>query len=247
MISTTLHYYRFHKESAVEAIPPSVIPYYDLTIVLEGKLEYRVNNRRVTVAENGFVLMPPGSKRERFRSEEKTMYVSFNFRTDESLNVPLTGENAAGKDIRMMIYACNEIDRAHGGYAQDAFEDMLSAILNAIRAKVTRSGYSALTDRILAYIRENYRKPLLLVKIAKEMSYSVAHCDQVFKKDVGVSIVRYLIDYRIARVKEFLIENVLSLKEIAERTGFGECNYLSRQFKQRTGVSPLRFRKEFNR
>ena len=76
------------------------------------------------------------------------------------------------------------------------------------------------------------------------MAYSVAHCDQVFKKDVGTSIVRYLIDYRIAKVKEYLIENIMSLKMIAERTGFGECNYLSRQFRRRTGISPLRFRKE---
>ena len=214
---------------------------------MEGSLEYRINNRRVTVRENGIILMPPGTKRERFCTEGKTVYVSYNFRTEESLAIPLTAEDAVGREIRMMAYAANEIDRTHGEYAARAAEDMTSAILNAIRARVTRSGYSALTDRILAYIRENYRKPLLLGAIAGEMAYSVAYCDQVFKKDVGVSIVRYLIDYRIARVKEYLIENVLSLREIAERTGFGECNYLSRQFRRRTGYTPLRFRKEFNR
>ena len=247
MINLTLHYYRFHKEKRVEPIAPSVIPYYDLTMVLEGRLEYRINNRRVTLGENDLVLMPPGSKRERFGSDAPATYVSFNFRTDESLDVPLAPVNAVGKEIRMMIHACNEIDRDHGGYAQAAFEDMTSAILNAVRAYVTRSENSALTERILSYIRENYRRPLPLKKIAAEMAYSVAYCDQVFKKDVGVSIVRYLIDYRIAKVKEYLIENVISLKEIAERTGFGECNYLSRQFRRRTGMSPLRFRKEFNR
>ena len=246
MIPLTLHYYRYHQEKHVEAIPPSVIPYYDLTIVLEGKLEYRVNNRRVTVAENGFVLMPPGSKRERFRSEEKTMYVSFNFRTDESLNVPLTGENAAGKDIRMMIYAGNEISGDRGAYSHAASEDILSAVLNALRAHVTRKGYCELTENILSYIHENYKRVLPLSRIATAMNYSIVHCDQVFKRDVGVSIVHYLIDYRIAKVKEHLIENVISLKEIAEETGFGECNYLSRQFRQRTGISPLRFRKQFH-
>ena len=50
----------------------------------------------------------------------------------------------------------------------------------------------------------------------------------------------------LAKAKEFLIENIISLKEIAERTGFGECNYLSRQFRRREGISPLRFRKQFN-
>lgn len=246
MPTVRVHYYRYHKERHVEAIPASVIPYYDLTIVLEGKLEYRVNNRRVEVGENDVILMPPGSKRERFRTEGAVTYVSFNFRTDDPLPIPLLVENGASKEVRMMVYACNEIERDRTDW-HDSFESMTSAILHAIRAHVTRSENSDLTERILAYIRENYRHPILLHKIAKEMSYSVVYCDQVFKKDMGVSIVRYLIDYRIAKVKEYLIENVFSLAEIAQRTGFAGSNYLSRQFRQRTGISPLRYRKDFNR
>ena len=247
MANAEIHYFRFRKEARAEAIQPSVIPYFDLTLVLEGSLAYRINNRKLTVRAGDAILMPPGSKRERFVGEGKTTYVSFNFRTEEALLLPLLMESAVGKEIRMMLYACDEIDRDHGDYARAAFADLLSAVLNALLSAVTRSRFSPLTERILDYIRENYRRPLTLLGIASEMAYSVQHCDQVFKKDVGVSIVRYLIDFRVARVKEFLIENVMSLKEIAERTGFGESNYLSRQFRQRTGYTPLRFRREFSR
>ena len=241
-----MHYYRFHAEKVVEPISPTVIPYYDLTMVLEGRMEYRVNNRRVLLEEGSVILMPPGTKRERVRTEGKTSYVSFNFRTEEPIDLPLVIDGAVGKEIRMMVYACNEIDLDHGDYAREALADLTSAILNSLYSYVTRSQNSTLTERILAYIREHYKEPLLLRKIAAEMAYSVAYCDQVFRKDVGVSIVHYLIDYRVAKVKEFLIENILPLQEIADRTGFGECNYLSRQFRKRTGISPLRFRKQFN-
>ena len=247
MAKTETHYFRLRKDARAEAIQPSVIPYYDLTMVLEGTLEYRINNKRITLGEGDAILMPPGSKRERCLGEGKTTYVSFNFRTEEALPLPLVMEGVVGKEIRMMLYACDEIDRDHGDYARAAFADLLSAILNAQLSAVTRSRFSPLTERILEYIRENYRRPMTLRGIAAAMAYSVQHCDQVFKKDVGVSIVRYLIDFRVARVKEHLIENVLSLREIAERTGFGESNYLSRQFRQRTGYTPLRFRKAFNR
>lgn len=246
MANLRLLYYRFHKETQVKAILPSVIPYYDLTMVLEGKLEYKVNGRRITVEENGVILMPPASRRERLRTVGATTYVSFNFLTDMPLEIPLLLEKGVGKEVRMMIYACREIDRDHSDYARASFESMTNAILQSLLAYVSKSGNSALTEKILSYIRENYRKPLSLRKIAEATNYSVVHCDQVFKKDIGVSIIRYLIDYRIAKVKEFLIENVLSLREIARRTGFGESNYLSRQFRQRTGFTPLRFRKEFN-
>ena len=247
MINPTVHYYRFHQEKKVEPILPSVIPYYDLTMVFEGSLEYRINNRLVKVKENDLILLPPSTKRERFRTDGKTTYVSYNFRLEEPLDLPIFLENAVRKEIRMMVYACNEIERDRGDYSRAEFEALLCAVLNTLRAHVTRSKYSDLTENILGYIRENYKRPLPLSEIADAMNYSVAYCDQVFKRDIGASIVRYLIDYRITKAKEFLIENALSLKEIAEQTGFGEYNYLSRQFKQRTGISPLRFRKQFNR
>ena len=246
MINVALNYFRYHSENHVEAIAPSVISYYDLTLVLAGTLEYRINNKKLTVKENAVLLLPPGTKRERERGDEQATYVSFNFLSEEALDLPLLMENAVGNDIRMMIYACNAIDRDHCEHAKNSFLDLVSAIINSLRSLATKNKNSALTERILAYLREHYREPLPLGKIAKEMNYSVAYCDQIFKKDVGVSIIHYLIDYRIQKVKEFLIENVISLQEIAERTGFGESNYLSRQFRQREGTSPLRYRKQFN-
>ena len=100
----TLNYFRYHNEKRVEAIGPSVISYYDLTLVLEGSLEYKLNNKRVTVKENDALLMPPGTKREREHTEGATTYVSFNFTSEERLDdLPLLMENAVGKDVRMMI------------------------------------------------------------------------------------------------------------------------------------------------
>ncbi len=247
MENVTVHYYRYRQERKVEPIVSSVIPYYDLTMVLEGSMEYRINYKKVTLRPNDLILMPPGTRRERFLTSGRVTYVSFNFLTDDPIDLPLTIEGAVGKEIRMMVYACNEINRDHGEYARYAFIDLLSAIINAIHSFVTRSKTGELTRKILTYIQENYYRPLSLLSIAKEMAYSVVYCDQLFRKDVGTSIVRYLIDYRIARAKEFLIENVLSLKEIAEKTGFGESNYFARQFRKRTGLSPMGFRKQFNR
>ena len=231
----------------MEAIPLSVIPYYDLTLVLEGSLDYRINGHAITVEEGSAVLMPPGTKRERIGRPGHTAYASFNFRMDEDPALPLLMEDVVVEEIRMIVHACHVSEHGYNEYAHAALEDMTSSILNILRSYATRRRYSPLTDKILAYIHEKYRQPMTLRRIANAMAYSVAHCDQVFKKDIGISIVHYLIDYRISKVKEYLIENVISLQEIAEQTGFGEGNYLSRQFRKRTGLSPLRFRKQFNR
>ncbi len=240
-------YYRYHDESSVQEIRASHIPYYDLTLVLSGRLLYRINNRALTLREGAFVLMPPGSKRERFALSEQTTYVSFNFTTDDPVPLPLTAENALGREIPFMIHACNEIHRDADGDSAAAFESLTQAVISSLLSSLSKNKNSDVTTAVLSFIRAHYASKLTLRAISGEVGYSPTYCDAVFKKDVGESIVRYLIDYRIEKAKEFLIENVLSLSSIAERTGFSDPNYFSRQFRRRTGVSPAAFRKRFNK
>ena len=89
MTNAEIHYFRFHKDGPVQSIQPSVIPYYDLTLVLEGALEYKINNKAITVSENSLILLPPGTKRERFSSARPATYVSINFVTEEDPDLPL--------------------------------------------------------------------------------------------------------------------------------------------------------------
>lgn len=56
------------------------------------------------------------------------------------------------------------------------------------------------------------------------------------------TIERYILDYRIERVKEFLVYTTYTLSEIAIRLNFSSIAHLSRQFKQFTGLTPSHFK-----
>jgi len=60
------------------------------------------------------------------------------------------------------------------------------------------------------------------------------------------TLERYIIDYRIGRVKEYLIYSNYTLLEIASRLNFNSVSHLSAQFKQNTGLTPSFF-KELNK
>ena len=57
-----------------------------------------------------------------------------------------------------------------------------------------------------------------------------------------VTIEKYVINYRIEKVKEFLVYTSQTLADIAFRLGFTSVAHLSRQFKSVTGVNPSHFR-----
>jgi AraC family transcriptional regulator len=56
------------------------------------------------------------------------------------------------------------------------------------------------------------------------------------------TIEQFLIEYRINKVKEFLVYGTLSLSDIAFSLNFSSVAHLSNQFREQTGLTPSYFR-----
>jgi len=56
------------------------------------------------------------------------------------------------------------------------------------------------------------------------------------------TLERYIIDYRIDRIKQYLVHSDHTLLEIASKLNFNSVSHLSAQFKQNTGLTPSFFR-----
>ena len=73
----------------------------------------------------------------------------------------------------------------------------------------------------------------------RRMSYR--HFRRLFQQCTGVPPGQYLLNLRINRAKR-LLEEPLTIAEVAYRAGFSDPYYFSRLFKQKTGVSPKKWR-----
>ncbi|MEN6371741.1 MAG: AraC family transcriptional regulator [Armatimonadota bacterium] len=78
--------------------------------------------------------------------------------------------------------------------------------------------------------------------LAEELCMSVSTLRRQFKIFVGVPIHTYLLRRRISAACELLIHTELPLKIVAERLGYRDVYFFSRQFRQLTGLAPSRFR-----
>lgn len=74
--------------------------------------------------------------------------------------------------------------------------------------------------------------------LAKSLGRDYEYISHQFSAEEGTTIERYVIDYRIEKIKEFLAYTSLSLADISFRLGFSSVAHLSRQFKQVTGLNP---------
>jgi AraC-like DNA-binding protein len=82
-------------------------------------------------------------------------------------------------------------------------------------------------------------------ELAREMHWSQAHFSRVFKTVVQQSPRDFLLNLRLSRARHLLTETSLGIGEIAERLDYSDLFFFSRQFKAKTGLSPLQYRRQW--
>jgi AraC-like DNA-binding protein len=78
--------------------------------------------------------------------------------------------------------------------------------------------------------------------VADGLGMSVSRLRALFKETAGVSIGRYMRNYRLNRAMALLRTTDLPIAEIAEEAGFGSPQAFSRIFKQKLGRTPRSYR-----
>jgi AraC-like DNA-binding protein len=79
--------------------------------------------------------------------------------------------------------------------------------------------------------------------LSEKLGYDYSYLSSLFSAVEGLTIEKYIILQRIEKVKELLIYDELTLKEIAYKLGYSSVQHLSNQFKKVTGLTPSFFKK----
>jgi two-component system response regulator YesN len=98
-------------------------------------------------------------------------------------------------------------------------------------------------DAIREYIDLQLASKITLKQVASHFSFSPNYLGQLFKEETGEHFSNYLIQVRIKRACELLLNPLLKVYEIADQMGYKNILYFHRQFKQLTGVTPGDYRK----
>ncbi len=93
------------------------------------------------------------------------------------------------------------------------------------------------------YMEEHYMEDISLEQLATMCSLSKYHFLRTFKKTTQKTPYQYLVEVRLAKSKELLVNSSLDISEIAFRVGFKTSSSLFRYFTQYVGESPKSFRK----
>ncbi|MFO0583721.1 MAG: AraC family transcriptional regulator [Anaeromyxobacter sp.] len=102
---------------------------------------------------------------------------------------------------------------------------------------------SARLHRVIDHIGAHLADPLNLPELARIAGMDVFRFARAFKQLTGSSPHRYVLDARIARAKELLLDPALSITEVSLRTGFSTPSHFSATFRRLVQASPRAFRR----
>lgn len=100
---------------------------------------------------------------------------------------------------------------------------------------------------ILQWIKINATSIKNVKEISSFFGYNAEYLTTMIRKVTGKPLITHLNDYRIDYSKKLLLSTNLSVIEIAYTCGLSDEKYFSRLFKKKNGVSPVQYRKAYNK
>jgi len=108
------------------------------------------------------------------------------------------------------------------------------------------SGLSSVVAKAKTILDSHYGEDIHLSNTSAMVGVSESYLSKQFAKEMGINFITYLTNLRIERAKEAL-ENGMKIYDVAEKVGYVNPEHFSRIFKKVTGVSPLTYRKEYEK
>ena len=102
---------------------------------------------------------------------------------------------------------------------------------------------SMLSVRVENYIGEHLSDKICVEELMREFSLSRNGLYKLFREEFGMSVNEYIIERRMELAERLLSTTEMPVSQVAATVGFYDYNYFIRVFKKKTGVSPLRFRR----
>lgn len=100
-------------------------------------------------------------------------------------------------------------------------------------------------QQILKKIQSDITQQLVIGDLASSVNLSVSRLRHLFKKEVGVSLIKYINNLRLEKACRLLETSHLHVKDIRMRVGIKNESHFQSDFKQKFGRTPNNYRNIF--
>ncbi len=247
--------YESHYHSAVEVV-----------LTLNGTVDYKVEGKKYTVAENDVIIIPPGMQHELSMDDRSSRYL-YLFEPDALLEMRdikrlgdgfnrvflLNDHSRTHTEIRDLLLKAAEVYNRRDMMWNTMCNSLMMQIwvslgqrylssVQKVRPRAESRMDSESINNTLTYISNHYSQELTLDEVAEFAGFSKFYFSRTFKKQTGYSFKDYLCQKRLQVAADLLIRTKKSMRDIAAESGFGSVTTFNRAFREHRGCTPTEYR-----
>ncbi|HLA86301.1 MAG TPA: helix-turn-helix domain-containing protein [Thermoguttaceae bacterium] len=252
---------------AGETLGPRVLGDYELVLIVEGQVAYRVESNEHRVSPGSVILARPGFH-EAYRWDPigQTRHAYFHFDIVRHAdgwpepsswpilrNRPAPVIGALFRHVIQLIYSHPTWPTVPPGPAEcGVVETLISLFLEEQVSENALSEYGRpeAVHRTLRWMRQtlddNPRRPVRLDDLVEVACVTDKHLCRLFRKTLGWSPMQTYNLMRLQLSLALLARTNLTMKQIADRCGYDNQFYFSRCFTKAFGRSPNRVRRDLS-
>lgn len=212
--------------------------YFGLSLCISGQIIYTMNGKKYISNQNNAIILPQGGCYS-LCGDKEGMFPVINFscngfKCTEILEVPLQNPQACIQLFKTLQQLF--LHKKSHLKIYSAFYDLLTQIASSKEQNID------LLDFVVKFIEDNIQDPLLSnVMLAKQVSISEVYLRKLFLAHYHITPKQYILNYRIDKAKQLLINSPFTVTFIAQECGFSSVYHFCRAFKKRTGLSPTEY------
>lgn len=235
-------------------------PHYEIYFLTKGSRTFFLSNSLYKLNAQTLLIIPPhalhkteGAGFERFNIYFNDKYLD-DFQRSTLQKKSLSLINLNNEQFATLVDAFNKllsVDKRKK-HSEQIIHTLFSYIIYLI-SELHDSDTSAnqpeqeyvppLVLKAVDYLNTNYSKKTTLEEVAEHFFISKGALIYNFNKYLGCSPIDYLLNIRISKAKEMLLNTDKSVNEVAEQCGFSSANYFGLIFKKKENLSPLMYKK----
>lgn len=238
--------------------------HYEIFYILSGEIEHDLNGKEEVLSMGDCILMTPTDVHSLYckgESLHRDLLISESLFEDalalvtrSKSDIP-TVLSKRDKPLHFNSTEIVELENLASAFTNstDLYKkrctglSILLKILNKLleAAEPVASDSLPLVERVLDYLNKSPSLKGGIPTLTRALQYSPSYICHAFKKQTGIALSQYIKDLRLNHCAYYLKTTNYSLRKIADLIGIESLSYLNKIFKEKHGISPIKYRKKY--
>ncbi len=243
-----------HSEESTYSFIPHVHESIELVYIAKGSARINIDEKEYVVQSNSFVVVFPFQIHSYNNAHDNTLaYIMYcspkNLQSSIHLFANSVPSNPIvtnlGEELDSLLSeirnGLNDSSTNKNLQYQNTI-NLFKQIISLLSFKNKADTNLTTTQLILNYCYKNFKEPLTLDQLSKDLSINKFYISHIFNNKLNIGFTDYLAMLRVDEAKKLLKHSDTSITNIAYDVGFSTIRSFNRRFKEFSGITPKEYR-----